>query len=148
MRLIVDTNIIFAALIRDSHTRYILFHVQAELFTVGFTYIELQKYKDEILRKSNATPEIIDIFFNKIMKRITIIDDTLIKTKFREAHKIMETIDIKDTPFLAAALATDADIWSDDKHFERQNKVKVWKTRDIFQFYTNSTIKDMNLLRK
>ena len=32
----------------------------------------------------------------------------------------MNKIDPKDTPFIAAALATESDIWSDDAHFEKQ----------------------------
>jgi predicted nucleic acid-binding protein len=65
------------------------------------------------------------------MAKINIVDDSLINLKFKDAYCIMKAIDIKDTPFLAAALATKSDIWSDDKHFEKQNKVKVWKTKDI-----------------
>ena len=54
---------------------------------------------------------------------------------FRDtASKIMDSIDPDDTPFIAAALATGADIWSDDKHFEQQNEIKVWKTKDLIQF--------------
>jgi len=43
----------------------------------------------------------------------------------------MDKIDPDDTPFIAAALATNSDIWSDDKHFQKQNKIKVWKTEDL-----------------
>jgi predicted nucleic acid-binding protein len=131
MRLVVDTNIIFSALIRDSVTRHILLHIEAELLTVGFTYSELQKYKMEILKKSQASEEAVEIILQKIMAKINIVDDSLINLKFKDAYCIMKAIDIKDTPFLAAALATKSDIWSDDKHFEKQNKVKVWKTKDI-----------------
>jgi predicted nucleic acid-binding protein len=131
MRLVVDTNIIFSALIRDSVTRHILLHIEAELLTVGFTYSELQKYKMEILKKSQASEEAVEIILQKIMAKINIVDDSLINLKFKDAYCIMKAIDIKDTPFLAAALATKSDIWSDDKHFEKQNKVKVWKTKDL-----------------
>ena len=41
----------------------------------------------------------------------------------------MDKIDPDDTPFIALALAVENDgIWSDDKHFEQQNRIKIWKT--------------------
>lgn len=131
MKLIVDTNIIFSALIRDSLTRYIIFHIKVELLTVGFTYIELQKYKQEILKKSESSEEAVELLLQKIMTKIKIVDDSLISSEFQNAYTTMKLIDMKDTPFLAAALATKSDIWSDDKHFEKQNKVRVWKTKDL-----------------
>ena len=48
--------------------------------------------------------------------------------------KIMKDIDIDDAPILACALAIkNIGIWSEDKHFEKQNKIKVWKTKDILK---------------
>ena len=49
-----------------------------------------------------------------------------------EAEKLIGTFDIDDVPFLALALALSNDvIWSEDEHFTRQMKVKVWKTREL-----------------
>jgi predicted nucleic acid-binding protein len=49
-----------------------------------------------------------------------------------EARKIMDKIDPSDTPFMALALAVENDgIWSDDRHFLRQRRVKTWKTKDL-----------------
>ena len=44
----------------------------------------------------------------------------------------MEHIDEEDVVFLSTALSiSDSVIWSDDRHFEKQDKVKVLKTEDI-----------------
>jgi len=48
-------------------------------------------------------------------------------------EKIMDKIDPDDTQFIAAALATNSDIWSDDTHFTKQNKVKVWTTKELIK---------------
>jgi predicted nucleic acid-binding protein len=46
-----------------------------------------------------------------------------------EAKQIMDKIDPDDTPFIALALAIENDgVWSNDKHFGQQNRVKIWKT--------------------
>ena len=44
----------------------------------------------------------------------------------------MEHIDPEDIVFIATALSiSDSAIWSDDGHFEKQDKVKVLKTKDV-----------------
>ncbi len=44
----------------------------------------------------------------------------------------MGNIDIEDVPFIATALAINANgIWSFDKHFSQQNQVKVITTDEL-----------------
>ena len=43
----------------------------------------------------------------------------------------MDHIDPNDTPFVAAALAMNAFIWSEDKHFQKQHKVKIVTTAEL-----------------
>ena len=49
-----------------------------------------------------------------------------------QANEIMKDIDPDDAPFLALALSFDNDgIWTNDKDFERQSVVRVWKTHEL-----------------
>jgi predicted nucleic acid-binding protein len=42
-----------------------------------------------------------------------------------DAKEIMDNIDPSDTPFIALALAVENDgIWSDDEHFNKQNRIR------------------------
>lgn len=66
------------------------------------------------------------------------LDDRAILIKIKEAAVIMDRIDPNDTDFIAAALVVEVDIWSDDKHFEKQQKVKVWKTAEIVKMLSYS----------
>jgi len=134
MRLIVDTNIIISALIKDSLTRKILTHLNAEFFTIDFTEIELTKYKSLICKKANITMKTCDMIFEGLNKYLIYIDQRLVDAKMPEAKKIMDHIDTKDTLFIAAALATNSIIWSDDNHFQKQKKIKVLKTKDMLKF--------------
>ncbi|MBI4439342.1 hypothetical protein HY638_00035 [Candidatus Woesearchaeota archaeon] len=133
LRLIVNTNRIIAALIRDSLTRWIISHIDAELYSIRISSGEISKYKSLILKKSCLSEAEFEAILEKLMERIVILDDELIKAKMKEANEIMDKIDADDTPFIAAALAIKADIWSDDKHFQKQKKVKVWKTSDLMR---------------
>ena len=109
----------------------LILHLDAELYSIRFTDKELMKYKNYIKKKAKINDEefymVLDALFNKII----LIDDKIIMARMKEASKIMDNIDPDDTPFIAAALATESDIWSDDKHFEKQNKIKIWKTKDL-----------------
>ena len=49
-----------------------------------------------------------------------------------EAKEIMDKIDKDDTKFIALALAVDNDgVWSDDRHFEMQTTIRIWKTSEL-----------------
>jgi len=54
--------------------------------------------------------------------------------KYMEAERIMGKIDDDDVSFVALALSFPNDgIWSEDKHFLKQKKVRVWRTRDLLK---------------
>jgi len=54
--------------------------------------------------------------------------------KMEEAENIMGKIDAGDVPFIALALSFPNDgIWTEDKHFLRQRRVKIWLTRDLLK---------------
>lgn len=134
MRLIVDTNILFSALIKDSVTRKILMHINAELITIAFSEQEMLNHKKMLLQKSSLNEIEFELLLGKMKSKLVFIDDRIIAGKFEEAYEIMKKIDPQDSPFIAAALATGSDIWSDDAHFDKQQKVKIWKTKDLVKF--------------
>jgi len=134
MRLIVDTNRIIAALVKNSMSRKIINHIDAELITINFFEEEIKKYKEMLLKKSGLNEAEFHILLEKLKERLIILDDMVIKSKIKEAARIMGKIDPDDTPFVAAALASKADIWSDDAHFQKQHRIKVYKTIDLAKF--------------
>ena len=131
MRLVVDTNVLISALIKDSVTRKIIMHIKAKLYSPIFLQEEVEKYKNDILRKANLNEIEFKVLFDQLKNRLVFLDYDFFSSKYDEAEKIMNKIDSKDTPFIAAARATNSEIWSDDKHFEKQKKVKVWKTSEL-----------------
>ena len=131
MKLIVDSSILFAGLIKDSTTRWLLFHIDAELLTVDFSYQEVKRHQKLICQKSKLTEVEFFLILNKMKERLTILPNKEVNTRFEEAYQIMKDIDPQDSMFLAAALAANAQIWSDDLHFQKQNKVRVWTTKEL-----------------
>jgi predicted nucleic acid-binding protein len=105
------------------------------LLTPKFTLEELKGNRKEILTKTRLSGTAFESLLSIIMSNLYVVDDSIIKYKLEEAKRIMDKIDKNDTPFIALALAIANDgIWTDDKHFERQNRIKVWKTSDLIRF--------------
>ena len=131
MRLVIDTNRVIAALIKDSFSRKIILHIDAELITIPLLKEEVMKYKEMILAKSGLNETSFDLILQKLYEKMAVLNEEIIKKYRKEAGEVMDRIDPDDTQFIAAALATHSDIWSDDLHFQKQTKIKVWKTKDL-----------------
>ena len=132
MKIILDVNVILSALIRDSTTRKIILNSEFDLYFPESSLHKIRKYKDYILEKSGLTEEEYNKIMATLFKYIKLVSTEEIEKNWHEAKKIMEHIDKEDVVFIATALSIeDSIIWSDDRHFEKQNKVKVFKTKDI-----------------
>ena len=76
----------------------------------------------------------LDLMFSMIKEKVEIIPESEIKHR-DEAKEIMDKIDPDDTIFVALGLSIKNNgIWSDDKHFEKQDRIKVWKTKDLLNY--------------
>ena len=71
MDLVVDANVLFAALIKRSVSYNFLFMGKFDLFTPEFIFEEFEKHKEEILEKTKITTEeffrLLDIFKRRII---------------------------------------------------------------------------------
>jgi predicted nucleic acid-binding protein len=129
MKLVIDTNRLIAALIKDSLCRSIILSSKFEFISPDFAAIEIEKHKQLILNKSGLGEKSFKIILSMLLEKINI-------HPISEYQRMMEKADIisdkQDIPFLALALATKAEgIWSDDKHFKEQNQLKIYSTRDL-----------------
>ncbi len=132
MKIILDTNILISALIKDSISRQIILLSANEFYYLRESLKEIEKYKSLILEKSGLSEQDCNKVLEKILERVILIENTEIEPFLKEAKRIMDKIDPKDTIFIAGALAKpDSVIWSDDAHLHQQNAVRVWKTTDI-----------------
>ena len=132
MKIILDVNIILSALIRDSTTRKIILNSEFDFYFPEPSLHKIRKYKSYILEKSGLIEEEYNKIMATLFKYIKLVPTKEIDKNWDEAKKIMEHIDKEDVVFIATALSLpDSVIWSDDRHFEKQDKVKVFKTKDM-----------------
>ncbi len=135
MRIIVGSNIILSALLKRGLSRKIISSQNIEFYTLDYVLGEPRKYFDYIAEKSGVSKTGIETLLSFFMENITIIPDEKIKSKMNEAKEIMKNIDIKDAPIVACALAIPNDsIWTTDKHFEKQKRIKVWHSIDLLEY--------------
>lgn len=133
MEVIANTNRIIAALVKDGISRRIILSGKFTMRTPDFGIKEVSKYRTAIMKKAGLTDWQFDEVMAKLMSKIEVVDETGIPPKiFREAAKIMDSIDENDTPFIALSLSLGkAPIWTDDNHFKAQNSVKIFATKEL-----------------
>ena len=74
MDLVVDANVLFAALIKEGGFSYgLLFSDKFHLFTPEYIFTELEKHKEEILSKTDHTTEEFFRLLEILKRRIVII---------------------------------------------------------------------------
>ena len=137
MKILVDVNIVLSALIRDSSTRKLILETRHELYFPEPSLHKLRKYQDYVIGKAGLNEKDYTGLLAILFKHIKVIPTEEIMKNWEKAKGIMEHIDQEDVVFIAAALSLDnTSIWSEDKDFERQTKVKVLKTRDIVNLFS------------
>ncbi len=132
MKLIVDANILFSALIKDGLTAELLISDKLQLFAPEFLFTEYTKYKDLILRKTHRKEEEFNNFLEILKDQIFIVPKKEIMPFMDEADKISP--DPKDTVYFALAIALKSNIWSNDKKLKQsQTKINVFSTEELLK---------------
>jgi len=98
---------------------------------------EIYFYKSEIIRKSKINEKEFYVLLLRLLKYVRLIPIGIFINFKDEANKIMGKIDKDDVLFIAAALALNCPIWSDDKHFRRQKRVEIFTTKNMYKMYFN-----------
>lgn len=129
--IVIDTNIFISALIKDSLTRKILTNLKINFLFPEFEFKEISKYKKLILERTGLSKRDFYTLFLRLLKYVQVIPKEVILRYKREANQIMSHIHKEDTVFIATALAFKCPIWSDDKDFQKQKIIEVFKTKDM-----------------
>ena len=119
MDLVIDSNILFAALLKESGTSDILF--MHTLYAPEFIFVEFRKYKDYLKGKTKRTEESFSELFGLFERNVILVPKEEIEPFMEKAEKISP--DQKDVPYLALALKLRCGLWSNDRDLkEKQNK--------------------------
>src|SRR3989338_3793076 len=113
MDLVVDANVLFSVLIKHSFTYNLLFSGSFHLFTPNYIFTELDRHKEEILKKTERTTEEVFKLLETLKQRVIIVPLEELVPYVEEAEKL--TPDPDDMAYFALALKLNCAIWSNDK---------------------------------
>jgi predicted nucleic acid-binding protein len=126
MKLVIDTNIIFSALLKkESKIKKFILDPANELYTCNFLFVEIFKYKEKIEKYSDLDFNDILVTMRIIFSKIHFVNEEMIPPQiYQKAYTLCSNIDEKDTPFVALALFIDTPLLTGDKKLTKGLKEK------------------------
>ncbi len=129
MKIVVDANVIIAALTRPAITREVLLYPYVDYYTPDFYREELRDHEAEIKEKVGPT---YDSAIGLISAKLKVVPYGDYEPWLGEAEAAVGKIDRDDIPYIAAALAIVADgLWSYDMHLAKQSAVKIVSIKEL-----------------
>lgn len=117
MVLVIDANVLFSALMNPlALATRIITSRKAKIYIPRFCIVEIFKYKEKILRYSKVPEAEIYEALYSILEALHFVDDSEIADKHKlKALQLCDGVDLKDTVYVAAALALQATLWTGDR---------------------------------
>ncbi len=157
MNIVIDSNIIFSALIRDSATRKLILEYEGVFLFPSFIFEEIEAHKQELLEKSGMGQDDFELLLALLLKKVVIVPKEALASHRKEALEITAKLDPNDAVFFACALAhPESIIWSEDKitksskdldmrfllethKLKKQGRVRVLNTGEIAEILKTGT---------
>ena len=134
MNIVIDSNILFSALIKDSLTRRLILQYSDYFLFPGYIFEEMEKYKAKLVNKSGMPLEDFDNLLQLILTKVVVIPSAALLIYRQRALELVAHIDKDDAIFIACALAYPGSIlWSEDKRLKQQSAIPVLNTSEIKQ---------------
>lgn len=132
MNIVLDSNVLFSALIKDSTTRKKIFEYEGLFLFPAIILEEAREHINLLIDKSRLNNTEFDFLLSLILNKVKIISTDELKPYREEAFKLVRDIDPDDVLFIACALANPGSIiWSNDRKLKKQAGVKVLNTSEI-----------------
>ena len=134
--LVVDASILFSFFKHDSDRRRIiegLPNFGCRLISPKFVFEELSNSKEKIKKFGKVNELAFTFLFSLLDMKIESFSEDSYKDFLLEAKKISPHSKqvTKDDPYFALALSLNCAVWSDEKSFKKQSKVKVYSTSEL-----------------
>ncbi len=131
MEVVVDTNVIVAALLRAGLTRNLIFSEELQLTSPDYAYTEIKNHEEEYLKKSGLEREPFERAVEIVLSRITPAPEEEYEGQKTAAQGFSP--DPSDWPFFALALTRRCSLWSNDRQLKKQNRVRVIGTAELLE---------------
>lgn len=146
MKIVVDTNIVFSAILSSSSNigRILISPRQEfEFYSCDFLKEEILNHHNKLRKLTGLDDERLRELVNLCIKRIQFINHTILPAKdWIFATNLLAKSDLKDAPFLALSKHLNAKLWTGDKQLHRS------LAKQGFQHYAIATSFLLNRIRK
>lgn len=130
MRIVVDTNIVFSAMLNtNSRISTVLLQPNGKLnfYSTEKLLFEIKEHSGKLKKLSGYSNKEFDCVFALFRQRIRFINIRLIPKKiYLDTLELTEDVDIDDTEFVALTEHITGRFWSGDKELIRGLKKKKW----------------------
>jgi predicted nucleic acid-binding protein len=141
MKIIVDSNIVFSAILNSQGKIGQLIINGSKFFkfySIGLLKEEIELHKDKILKISGFTNQQFIKSYQTITKRITFVDEILISDKdIHKAIDLVAEIDENDALFVALTNHLNGKLWTGDKKLimglMEKRYIKAISTNDLYE---------------
>jgi len=130
MRIVIDTNIAFSAILKtNSLFARIILHPKSRLhfYSTDLLSIEIEEHKDKLKRLARYNDFELYKSISLITSKIRFIDANLIPTKvLMTTQQLLDDIDVDDTEFVALTIHIKGRLWSGDRTLQTGLLKKGW----------------------
>jgi predicted nucleic acid-binding protein len=137
MKIIIDTNIVFSALL-SADNRYInlLYSSSHAFYTCNFLFVEIFKHSEKIKKIcALGDNDLLNHLSNILSKVHFISEDNIPKEIFQYAYDLCKDIDEKDAPFIALSIFLDGCLLTKDTKLIKGLNSKGFKNTINFNFF-------------
>ena len=132
---VIDANVLFSAFISGKSVYRLLFS-EHTIYLPDFAFLEIEKYKQRILKKTKLSEQEFQEFVLKLLTNVTVIPNLLISQRsLKDAYELCKDIDEKDTVYIAVALELDVTLITSDKTLfaglKERNFTQVMLLKDL-----------------
>jgi len=130
--IVIDANILFSFFKKESLRRELIERLPnygCKLISPDYVIAELLNEKEKVMQFSGIDETGLLFLISLIQRKVETISKENYEKWLDDAMKISPHK--KDVPYFALALAFNAAIWSDEKAFKKQNKVKIFSTEEL-----------------
>ncbi len=145
MKIVLDTNIIFSALLNTNGNIGKLIFNSSNIFSFyscNYMRYEISNHWKKLKYISKLNDNELEKAKFLIYEKITFINEEIIEQKFWEkAIQLTQKIDEDDVDFVALTLFLKAKLWTGDKvllnGLKKLNFIQILSTEDILNLYQN-----------
>jgi predicted nucleic acid-binding protein len=119
MKIVVDTNIVFSALLNSKSTiGDLLFNSDKnfEFYSCNYMRFEIKKHWERLKKISKLSEEQLQVSYTQVLTKLKFVNEEIIPAEtWLASEEITKGIDIDDIDFVALTKFLKATLWTGDK---------------------------------